>query len=90
MEKTDFTRQQRYEEALLDTFDMLSPAYDLPMTAAEVRSVLNEMGVEDYSFRTTIPINITGRSKDTNGSLHTPDWQANTGLSASAALDQTP
>lgn len=34
--------KQRYEWAILDTFDMLSPAYDLPMTEAEVRSGLEE------------------------------------------------
>ena len=32
--------QQRYRWALLDTFDMLSPAYDQPMTEQELRDSL--------------------------------------------------
>ncbi len=40
---TDMTKlsiKQRYEWAILDTFDMLSPAYDSPMTEASVRKCL--------------------------------------------------
>lgn len=38
--------KQRYEWAILDTFDMLSPAYDTPMTEKGVRSCLEEVGVK--------------------------------------------
>jgi SAM-dependent methyltransferase len=60
VDKSDFTREQRYQEAVLDTFDMLSPAFDLPMTATQVQSVLENMGVHDFRFRTTTPINVVG------------------------------
>lgn len=39
------TRQQRYAWAILDTFDMLSPFYDQPMTEPEATSALSEAGV---------------------------------------------
>ncbi len=39
--------QQLYEWALLDTFDMLAPAYDNPQTPATVRRWLEEAGMEN-------------------------------------------
>jgi SAM-dependent methyltransferase len=60
VDKTDFAREQRYQEAVLDTFDMLSPAFDRPMTAGEVRRVFQRMGIQDFSFRSTTPINVAG------------------------------
>ena len=50
----------RYEEAVLDTFDMLSPAYDSPMTAGEVRDVFRRQGVGEFTFLTTVPISVVG------------------------------
>jgi hypothetical protein len=38
-------RDQRYAWAILDTFDMLSPYYDQPMTEAEASSALKDAGV---------------------------------------------
>ena len=38
--KSDFTREQRYREAILDTFDCFT-RLDHPMTATEVREVLD-------------------------------------------------
>jgi len=60
VDKTDFTPAQRYQEAILDTFDMLAPAFDLPMTPAQVESALKKVGIHDFCFRTTTPINVTG------------------------------
>jgi SAM-dependent methyltransferase len=60
VKKTDFSRAQRYQEAILDTFDMLSPAFDNPMTAAEAQSVLEGAGVREFSFLRTVPINLVG------------------------------
>lgn len=40
------SRDQRYAWAILDTFDMLSPYYDKPMTEAEAVKALREAGVE--------------------------------------------
>ena len=50
VERTDMTREDRYQEAVLDTFDMLSPAYDLPMTAQEVESVLRDLKAHSWSI----------------------------------------
>jgi SAM-dependent methyltransferase len=59
-DKTDFSRKQRYQEAVLDTFDMLSPAFDNPMTAGEVRQVFRRLGIQDFRFLQTVPINVVG------------------------------
>ncbi len=38
----ELSMKQRYEWAILDTFDMLSPAYDKPMTEKTVRQILEK------------------------------------------------
>ncbi len=55
-----YTRQQRYQEAVLDTFDMLSPQYDSPMTAGEVESELRTVRARTWNFRTRVPVNVVG------------------------------
>lgn len=40
VDRTDLSRDARYQEAILDTFDMLSPRYDHPVTADEVTATL--------------------------------------------------
>ncbi len=57
----DLTDAQRYQEAVLDTFDMLSPRYDSPMTAEEVEQALRDVGAQDWQFRTRVPVNVVGR-----------------------------
>lgn len=59
-DREGWTRDQRYAEAVLDTFDMLAPAYDSPMTWQEVERALNRAGAKDWSFRTKVPINVYG------------------------------
>src|SRR5262249_2658425 len=39
------TRRQRYDWAVLDTFDMLSPEYDLPRTQQEIEEALSNARV---------------------------------------------
>jgi hypothetical protein len=39
------SRDQRYAWAILDTFDMLSPYYDQPMTETEASTALESAGV---------------------------------------------
>lgn len=58
--RKDITRDQRYRETVLDTFDMLSPTFDLPMTDQEVESVLRGLGAQSWDFRTRVPINCVG------------------------------
>jgi SAM-dependent methyltransferase len=70
VEKTEFNRAQRYEEAELDTFDMLAPAYDSPMTRDEVRDLLDAVGVEDYRFLQSAPVNVIGSMPGSGASPH--------------------
>lgn len=42
-ERTDLSREIRYQEAVLDTFDMLSPAYDHPVTPDEIRAAVADL-----------------------------------------------
>lgn len=60
VDKTEFTREQRYQEAILDTFDMLSPSFDEPMSPEEAEVILNQFKVTDLQFRARIPVNVTG------------------------------
>lgn len=41
------TREQRYQWAILDTFDMLSPQYDQPRTQQEIEQALATAGIVD-------------------------------------------
>ena len=52
--------RQRYRWAILDTFDMLSPAYDQPQTAADVVSALAQAGIMDVHRRETSGLTIVG------------------------------
>ncbi len=45
----DLSMKQRYEWAILDTFDMLSPAYDSPLNEYEVRASLAQSEVTDVT-----------------------------------------
>jgi SAM-dependent methyltransferase len=47
--KQDLSLKQRYEWAILDTFDMLSPTFDKPMTHRAVYSSLEEMGLKNIT-----------------------------------------
>lgn len=45
------TREQRYNWAILDTFDMLSPYFDQPMTESEARQPLEKAGLQVRRLR---------------------------------------
>ncbi len=51
--------EQRYVWAVLDTFDMLSPHYDQPMTESEASDAMKEAGVGDIS-RPNPSLNLIG------------------------------
>ena len=53
-------REQRYNWAILDTFDMLSPAFDQPMTEPEAIKPLTEAGI-DVSRLTYGALNLIGK-----------------------------
>ncbi len=59
-ERVEYTREQRYAESVLDTFDMLAPAYDSPMTWQEIERALRKAGAREWAFRTKVPINVFG------------------------------
>lgn len=53
------SQKHRYAEAVLDTFDMLSPRYDSPMTWQEVEYILRRAATE-WTFRQKVPVNVVG------------------------------
>jgi SAM-dependent methyltransferase len=55
------SRDQRYQWAVLDTFDMLSPEFDQPMTEDEVSEALRRAGIGDLRGRSGAGVNLTGR-----------------------------
>ncbi len=55
------SRDQRYAWAILDTFDMLSPYYDQPMTESEVTHALSESGINDLTRSPNPGLNLLGR-----------------------------
>jgi SAM-dependent methyltransferase len=59
-ERPTWDREQRYQEAVLDTLDMLSPAFDSPMTWREVEKVIRKTGAERWQFQTRVPVNVIG------------------------------
>lgn len=61
VEESALSREQRYAWAVLDTFDMLSPQYDEPMTEAEVRKVFEECSVVEMQSLPTGGLTITGK-----------------------------
>jgi 2-polyprenyl-3-methyl-5-hydroxy-6-metoxy-1,4-benzoquinol methylase len=60
VDNTEFTREQRYSEAVLDTFDMLAPWYDSPMTFEEVEHELRALGAAKWTFRSRVPVVVSG------------------------------
>jgi hypothetical protein len=60
-ERSDQPRAQRYSESILDTFDMLAPRYDSPMTWQETEGALRTGGASSWSFRSRVPIVANGK-----------------------------
>jgi SAM-dependent methyltransferase len=60
VDRPEFTDEQRYQEAILDTFDMLAPRYDSPMTSGEAERALREAGAARWSFRSRVPLVVQG------------------------------
>jgi SAM-dependent methyltransferase len=54
------TPQQRYDWAILDTFDMLSPQYDQPRTQREIEDALSAAGVVELKRLPNSGVNIVG------------------------------
>jgi SAM-dependent methyltransferase len=57
------TTEQRYEWAILDTFDMLSPQYDQPRTQQEVETALASAGIKNLRRLDNSGVNIVGEKE---------------------------
>jgi SAM-dependent methyltransferase/uncharacterized protein YbaR (Trm112 family) len=55
----DLPEAVRYDQAVLDTFDMLSPRYDRPVTAEEIEAALAGL-VRDLVFYSRVPVTVQG------------------------------
>lgn len=60
VDRDELPRAYRRKEAVLDTFDMLSPRFDQPMTAAEVEAVFQKLNVSSWTFTRRVPVNCVG------------------------------
>jgi hypothetical protein len=60
VDEKGFTDEQRYQEAILDTFDMLSPRYDSPMTWREADGALRSTGAARWNYVSRVPLVING------------------------------
>lgn len=49
VDETALTREQRYQWAVLDTVDMLTPRYDNPQTEADLRRAFTQAGFTDVT-----------------------------------------
>jgi SAM-dependent methyltransferase len=63
----DLTLKQRYQWAVLDTFDMLSPRFDQPQRESDVCRVLQEEGIEAISRLGNPGLNVIGRRRVSTG-----------------------
>lgn len=59
--ETALTRKQRYDWAVLDTFDMLSPAFDQPQTQHEAETALTAAGAGELRRLNNPGLNLVGR-----------------------------
>jgi hypothetical protein len=84
IEKKELTLRQRYRWSLLDTFDMLAPAYDQPMTQYEAEATLRNEGITDLCRLANPGLNLVGRrgslavdsGQNTKSGLTTPITEA--------------
>jgi ubiquinone/menaquinone biosynthesis C-methylase UbiE/uncharacterized protein YbaR (Trm112 family) len=65
VEESQLSKEQRYAWALLDTFDMLAPAYDNPQTYQEVQEVLSGVGVTQLQRIQTGGLTVLGVKSET-------------------------
>jgi 2-polyprenyl-3-methyl-5-hydroxy-6-metoxy-1,4-benzoquinol methylase/uncharacterized protein YbaR (Trm112 family) len=61
VENKSLSPEQRYDWAVLDTFDMLSPAFDQPQTLAEATEALSEAGMTEIDRRPNPGVNLVGK-----------------------------
>lgn len=59
-QETRLSLRQRYQWAILDTFDMLSPKHDQPQTVGEVTDALTQAGVVEIHRRPAAGLTVAG------------------------------
>ncbi len=64
VDESTLTLRQRYNWAILDTFDMLAPEYDQPQTFEEVRSALATVGVAELRRMPGAGLNVVARTRN--------------------------
>lgn len=63
VDEAALSQKQRYEWAILDTFDMLSPEYDQPQTEREVVEVLAGQRIDEIRRLSNPGLNVIGRKR---------------------------
>ncbi len=58
--------KQRYAWAVLDTFDMLAPAFDQPQTEPEVKRILSDTGISNIKRLENPGLNLVGEKRASN------------------------
>nr|MDQ2936990.1 class I SAM-dependent methyltransferase [Acidobacteriota bacterium] len=66
------TAAQRYDWAILDTFDMLSPQYDQPRTQGEIEEALGRAGIVNLKRLDNSGVNVIGEKGATAASISVP------------------
>ncbi len=69
VDASDLSVRQRYQWAILDTFDMLAPAYDIPQRESDVVEILTERGVRDVRRLPNAGLNLVGQKTDLQGQV---------------------
>ncbi len=59
VERRDLPRSVRYSESILDTFDMLAPKYDRPVTSDEIEAILAPVA-KTIRFSSKVPVVVAG------------------------------
>ncbi len=59
--ESELSMRQRYDWAILDTFDMLAPQYDQPQTQRDVEALLRGEKIEEMRRLNSSYVNVVGR-----------------------------
>jgi hypothetical protein len=60
VDSVEFSDEQRYAEAVLDTFDMLAPTFDNPLDPARAARILSNMRISDPEWISRVPLIVRG------------------------------
>jgi ubiquinone/menaquinone biosynthesis C-methylase UbiE/uncharacterized protein YbaR (Trm112 family) len=88
--ETALTPKQRYDWAVLDTFDMLSPEYDQPRTQREMEQALSSAGIINLERLNSFGMSMIGEKSSLREAPSTiPSPQSETKLAMRSALMTT-